>query len=153
MDKMVILETKCQETSNSKLVNQVHLFTFFLIPWRISALLISAQSFRHWAQKKKRKKEKKYLTLTWSNDWFQWKNSSPISGGSDGRLIFLEQQVWVSLLSTAPPVSGPRPCRSGPCCPCRPAHLTDCHQPPHTTRGALHKSTNWKDLHRSCFLV
>lgn len=57
MDKMIILETKCQETSNSKLVNQVHLFIFFLIPWRISALLISAQTFRHLAQKKKERKE------------------------------------------------------------------------------------------------
>lgn len=57
MDKMIILETNCQETSNSKLVNQVHLFIFFLIPRRISALLISAQSFRHLAQKKQERKE------------------------------------------------------------------------------------------------
>lgn len=42
MDKVTILETKCQETSNSKLVNQVHLFIFFLIPRRICALLIFA---------------------------------------------------------------------------------------------------------------
>lgn len=92
MDKVIILETKCQETSNSKLVNQVHLFIFFLIPWRISALLISAQSFRHLAQNKKQK-EKKHLTLTWSNDWSQWKNSSTVLGGSEGRSIFLAQQV------------------------------------------------------------